>query len=84
MVVGGSVGRLVGMCWCVCVCCLCSVVSLCWLLCVLCVLIPSAISVKIAETEPPYQVKRLIGGLGDVLFSTCSQTENRKDPKFHW
>ena len=39
-------------------------VSLCW-----CFL-------KIPETEQPYQVKRMIGGLRIVLFSTCSQTSN--------
>ena len=32
------------------------------------------VALKIAETEQPYQVKRTIGGIGDMLFSICSQT----------
>ena len=32
------------------------------------------VSLKIAETEKPYQVKRMIGGIGDMLFSIFSQT----------
>ena len=36
------------------------------------------ISLKRAETEELYQVKRMIGGIGDMLF--CSQTENVYDP----
>ena len=32
------------------------------------------VSLKIAETEQLYQVKRMIGGIGDMLFSTYSQT----------
>ena len=35
------------------------------------------VSLKIAETEQPYQVKRMIGGIGDMLF----KLENGKDPK---
>ena len=38
------------------------------------------VSLKIAETEQLYQVKRMIGGIGDMLFSIHSQTENGKDP----
>ena len=34
------------------------------------------ISLRTAETEQLYQVKRMIGGIGDMLFSVCSQTEN--------
>ena len=39
-------------------------------------LIPSAVSLRIAETEQLYQAKRMIGGIGSVLLSTCSQTVN--------
>ena len=39
-------------------------------------LIPSAVSLKIAETEQLYQAQRKIGGIGNVLLSTYSQTEN--------
>ena len=28
-----------------------------------------------------HEVKRMIGGLGNVLFSTCSQTLNGKEPR---
>ena len=38
-------------------------------------LIPSAVSLRIAETEL-HQVKRMIGGIGNVLFLIYSQTEN--------
>ena len=37
-------------------------------------LIPARASLKIAETEQLYQVKRMIGGIGDMLFSISSQT----------
>ena len=37
-------------------------------------LIPSAVSIGIAGVEQPYQVKRMIGGIGDMLFSIYSQT----------
>ena len=43
-------------------------------------LIPAKVSLKRAETERLYQVKRMIGGIGDMLFSICSQTENVYDP----
>ena len=39
-------------------------------------LIPARASLKIAETEQLYQVKRMIGGIGDMLFSIYSQTDN--------
>ena len=39
-------------------------------------LIPSAVSLRIVETEQLYQAKRMIGGIGNVLVSTFSQTEN--------
>ena len=39
-------------------------------------LIPSAVSLRIAETEQRYQAKRMIGGIGDMLLSTYSPTEN--------
>ena len=38
------------------------------------------VSLKIAETEQLYQVKRTIGGIGDMWFSIYSQTENVYDP----
>ena len=44
-------------------------------------LIPARASLKIAETEQLYQVKRMIGGIGDMLFSIYSQTEHEKDPR---
>ena len=44
-------------------------------------LIPSAVSLRIAETEQLYQAQRMLGGIGNVmLFSTYSQTENGEDP----
>ena len=71
VVLGGSVGRWVGEYVLVRVCVVLVFVSvvlvfvsLCW-----CFL-------KIPETEQPYQVKRMIGGLRNVLFSTWSQTSN--------
>ena len=39
-------------------------------------LIPSAVSLRIAGVEQFYQVKRVIGGIGNVLFLTHSQTLN--------
>ena len=43
---------------------------------------PSAVSPKIAETEQLHQAQRMIGGIGNVLFSRPILTfENRKDPK---
>ena len=39
-------------------------------------LIPSAVSLRIAETEQLYQAQRMIGGIGNVLLSTYSQAEN--------
>ena len=43
-------------------------------------LIPSAVSLRIAETEQLYQAQRMIGGIDNVLLSTYSQTENGEDP----
>ena len=43
-------------------------------------LIPAKVSLKRAEAEQLYQVKRMIGGIEDMLFSICSQTENVSDP----
>ena len=37
-------------------------------------LIPSEVSLRIAETEQLYQVKRMFGGIGNVLFATYSQS----------
>ena len=39
-------------------------------------LFPFAVSVKRAGVEQLYQVKRMIGGIGNMLFSIYSQTEN--------
>ena len=39
-------------------------------------LIPARASLNIAETEQLHQVKRMIGGIGDMLFSIYSQTEH--------
>ena len=39
-------------------------------------LIPARASRKIAETEQLHQAQRMIGGIGNVLFSIYSQTEN--------
>ena len=73
----------VGVCVCDCVLCVvccvvvwCGVVS-CGVLCVLvCVgmCVSARSTLKISEIEQLYQVWRMIGGLGHVLFSTCSQT----------
>ena len=41
--------------------------------------VPSAVSLKTAETEQLCQGKRVIGGIGHVLFSTYSQTDNGED-----
>ena len=37
---------------------------------------PSAVSLRRAGVQQLYQVQRMIGGIGNVLFSTCSQTLN--------
>ena len=44
-------------------------------------LIPSAVSLRIAETEQLYQAQRMIGGIGNVLLSTFSQSESGSDPR---
>ena len=43
-------------------------------------LISAKVCLKRAETEQLYQVKRTTVGIGDMLFSICSQTENVYDP----
>ena len=43
-------------------------------------LVPSAVALKIAETENKYQAQRMIGGIGNVLLSICIQTTNG----IHW
>ena len=43
-------------------------------------LIPSAVSLRIAETEQLYQAQRKFGGIGNLLLSTYSQTDNGEDP----
>ena len=37
-------------------------------------MIPSAVSLRIAETEQLYQAQRMIGGIGNVLLSAYSPT----------
>ena len=39
-------------------------------------LILSAVSLRIAETEQLYQAQGMFGGIGNVLLSIYSQTEN--------
>ena len=55
-----------------CCCCRCGL----WTNRTMSQLIPSAVSLRIAETEQLYQAHRMIGGIGNVLHSTYSQTEN--------
>ena len=43
-------------------------------------LIPSAVILRIAETEQLYQAQRMFGGIGNVMLSTYSQTGNGEDP----
>ena len=43
-------------------------------------LIPSAVPLRITETEQLFQAQRMFGGIGNVLLSTYSQTENGEDP----
>ena len=75
---------------CVCVCvCVCVLVFVCVFVCCvtdvqivrytwrkgrISQLIPSSVSHRITETEQLYQAKQMIGALGNVLFSTDSQT----------
>ena len=44
-------------------------------------LVPSAVSIGIAGVEQLYQVQRMIGGIGNMLFSISSHTENVQDPR---
>ena len=39
------------------------------------------VSLKIAETEQPYHVKRMIGGIGNMLFLTDSQAHKLERSK---
>ena len=82
----------VSLCLCLCLCVLC--VVCCFVVVVeegrgrrtgetnrtIWVQIPAKVSLKRAETDQLYQVKRMIGGIGDMLFSICSQTGNVYDP----
>ena len=43
-------------------------------------LFPSEVSLRIAGVEQLHQVKRLISGIGNELFSNCSRTFLGKDP----
>ena len=79
VVLGGSVGRWVGEYVLVRVCVVLVFVSVCVLVFVSVVLVFVSLCwcfLKIPAIEQPYQVKRMIGGLRNVLFSTCSQTSN--------
>ena len=58
--------------WCVCVC---IGVRVCWRA-AHSPQFPSAVSLRRAGVQQLYQVQRMIGGIGNVLFSTCSQTLN--------
>ena len=42
-------------------------------------LIPSAVSLRIAETEQLYQAQRMFGGIDNVLLSTYSQTKHGEE-----
>ena len=43
------------------------------------------VSLKVAETEQPYQEKRMIGGIGDTLFAILfSNLKMGKIQKFLW
>ena len=44
-------------------------------------LIPFAVSLRRAGVEQLYQVKRMIGGIGNFLSSIFTQTENVQDPR---
>ena len=44
--------------------------------------IPSAVSLRIAETEKFYQAQRMIGGIGNVLLSR--PVLKLKMDKIHW
>ena len=44
-------------------------------------LIPFEVSLRRAETEQLYQARRPIRGIGHMLFSIYSQTENVMDPR---
>ena len=63
MVVGGSVGGWVGECVLV-------------RMCVVCADSLRSVPQDKNGAQQLHQVKRMIGGLGNVLFSTCSQTLN--------
>ena len=62
---GRWVGGLVSMCWCVCVCVV-----------LVFVFVVCADSSRLLKNEQVHQVKRMIGGLGNELFSIYSQTSN--------
>ena len=78
-------------CLCVCVCvCVCLLRAVVPIVCYTWVLVrkanrtnshlvPSAVSLRITGAEHLHQVKRMIGGIGHVLFWTYSQTLNG-----HW
>ena len=49
---------------------------LCWCARVLACRTLTAVSLRTAGAQQLYQVKRMLGGIGNMLFSTCSQTLN--------
>ena len=51
-------------------------VCVCWCARVLACKTLPAVSLRRAGVQQLYQVQRMIGGIGNVLFSTCSQTLN--------
>ena len=59
--------------------CWCARVLAC--VCVLACSTLPAVSLRINGAQQLHQVQRMIGGIGNMLFSTCSQTLNGKDPR---
>ena len=56
--------------------CVCVLVCACVGVCVLACSTLPAVSLRRAGVQQLYQVQRMIGGIGNMLFSTCSQTLN--------
>ena len=57
-----------------CSCVACFVLCCAVLCCVVCAVIPAKIPLKIVGVEQLSQARRMIGGIGNMLFSTYSQT----------
>ena len=62
-------------------CLVLSCLCVCWCARVLACKTLPAVSLRRAGVQQLYQVQRMIGGLGNVLFSTCSQTLNVLDTR---